>query len=532
MRSLVVATGLVIAGAVAAPAVAKADVVWLCKPGEEPNPCRESLETTVYEADGSSRVENPPLPEAPPIDCFYVYPTVSNQPTTNATKDRAPEVVAIARYQAARFSLQCRVFAPVYRQLTVASIFTGTTEQRSAGGQMAYGDVREAWREYLARDNSGRGVVLIGHSQGVRMLRQLIREEIDRNDTVRSRLVSALLLGGNVLVRKGRRDGGDFQKIPACADPRETGCAIAYSTFNEPPPDNSRFGRSPARDTSGAGFPAGPDYEVLCSNPASLAANTRTPLTTYFPSEPYPPGFIAAGIIGLFGGPPPSAPTPWLQPADRYRGRCETQAGANVLMIEGIGAARRLNPSPDETWGLHLADVNIALGELVGLVGSQAKSYLAGGGARPCLPRRGRIEPPRIGPLRLGRTRQQLLQRTGVTPVRRAPRSWRWCTEDLSGALSAVFSRGRARMLITLARGYRIGGVGVKRRLRVFLRRFPRARLVGDGVYRAGPNSALFFGVRPGGSRVRFVGVAARRVLDRPRLLDRYLDRAELPFGR
>jgi len=48
--------------------VAKAEVVWLCKPGEEPNPCRESLTTTVQAPDGSTRVEDPPLPAAPPID--------------------------------------------------------------------------------------------------------------------------------------------------------------------------------------------------------------------------------------------------------------------------------------------------------------------------------------------------------------------------------------------------------------------------------------------------------------------------------
>jgi hypothetical protein len=267
------------------------------------------------------------------------------------------------------------VYSPIYRQLTLASIYLGTPEGRAAGARIAYGDVREAWRDYLEHYNQGRGFVLIGHSQGTRMLRQLIREEVDPKPEIRRRLVSAILLGGNVLVRKGQLAGGDFRTIPACTGPTQSGCVIAFSTFNDPPPSDSRFGRAPATDTSGAGFPAGPDYEVLCTNPASLATNGRKELTTYLRGEPFTPGLISVGLVVMYGGPPPMAPTPWLRPADRYTGRCEQTAGANVLMLQGIGGARRLNPSPDATWGLHLADVNIALGELVDTVGTQAAAY-------------------------------------------------------------------------------------------------------------------------------------------------------------
>jgi Protein of unknown function (DUF3089) len=332
-----------------------------------------------------------------------------------------------------------------------------------------------------------------------------------------------------VLVRKGRRAGGDFHNVPACTSADQTSCVIAYSAFNETPPANSRFGRAPATDTSGAGFPAGPDYEVLCTNPASLAANGQTPVTTYVRSEPFP-GAIGAGLILMYGGPPPTAPTPWLQPADRYTGRCASEDGANFLMIEPIGSARTLNPSPDATWGLHLADVNIALGELVNTVASQGKAWLEGGPA--CLARRGRIEPPRVGPLRLGRTRSFLLRRAVVTPVQKTRRSWRWCTAGSSGALTAVFPGGsagaKARLLVTTAPGYRIAGVGVKRRLRGWLRRFPDARRIAPGIYQGGPKTSLFFGVRRGRSRVRFAGAATRRLLHNPRLLARHLDRAGL----
>jgi hypothetical protein len=370
---LILATAVAV---LAAAAPAHADVEWLCRPGVEPNPCRESLETTVYEPGGGSRVDNPALPDDPPIDCFYVYPTVSEQPGTNANKDKDASLTAIARYQAARFSQRCKVYAPVYRQLTLASINLATAEQRAAGGRLAYGDVREAWLDYLAHYNHGRGFVLLGHSQGTRMLRQLVREEVDPKLGVRRRLVNATLLGNNVLVRRGQRIGGDFSNIPACTAADQIRCVIAWSTFNDPPPSNSRFGRSPDSDTTGAGFPSGPSYEVLCSNPASLGVNGRKPLTSYLRSEP-PPGIIGALIVETYGGPPPSAPTPWLQPAERYSGRCEQSAGANVLMLKAIGSARKLNPAPDPSWGLHITDANIALGEEVEIVRQAGARYVA-----------------------------------------------------------------------------------------------------------------------------------------------------------
>jgi hypothetical protein len=59
----------------------------------------------------------------------------------------------------------------------------------------AYGDVRDAWRTYLRKFNRGRGVVLIGHTQGTFMLRELVKREIDRKPAARRRLISGLLLG-------------------------------------------------------------------------------------------------------------------------------------------------------------------------------------------------------------------------------------------------------------------------------------------------------------------------------------------------
>ena len=354
------------------PAGAHAATTWLCKPGANPDPCFGSLQTTVIDPSGQSHVENPSNAKKPPIDCFYVYPTVSDDKSENSDLSIDPEESAIAQYQASRFSQRCRVFAPMYRQLTLQGL--GSTPPPSAL-LTAYGDVRAAWKEYMRRYNKGRGVVLIGHSQGAGMLEQLVRQKIDPFPAARRQLVSAILLGGNVTVKQGRGVGGVFRHVRACNSPRRTSCVIAFSTFNETPPDNAIFGKPPGVLSQAFNQPESPDLQVLCTNPAALRGGSA-PLDTLVPTAPFP-GTIGLGVRVLYNGSPPTAPTPWVTPQDHFTGACvQSPNGTNVLIISPVDGARTLTPSPDKTWGLHLADANIALGNLVADVGSETKAYL------------------------------------------------------------------------------------------------------------------------------------------------------------
>jgi hypothetical protein len=351
-----------------APADARADTAWLCRPDMASDPCRGDQTTTYFASDGSSRVGRPKVPKKPPVDCFYVYPTVSNQPTSNATATADPEVRSIALYQAQRFSTRCRVFAPLYREVTAAGVSAASQTHDTSPYTTAFEDVRAAWLDYLRRHNHGRGFILIGHSQGSRMLRALIRREIDPKPKLRRRLVSAIIPGANATVK-------DFKHLPACRSKAQVGCVISYSTFNKTPPDNSRFGRTDTDPVGSAlGLPAGKGLKVICVNPAKLAHQSE--LQSLLPSEPFAPGIIAALLLKLYGGPPPSADTPWLQPSDHYTARCQTSNGAHVLMIAPVAGARTLMPSPDDTWGVHLVDVNIALGNLMTITSGQEKAWL------------------------------------------------------------------------------------------------------------------------------------------------------------
>lgn len=355
-------------------ATASAATTWLCKPGRAGgDPCTVGLDTTQLSPTGTvQRSVKVRRARRRNIDCFYVYPTVSDQQRTQATKAVDPELRAIARFQAARYSRDCRVYAPVYRQVTLQGLDSPETVS-TAVRDSAYRDVRSAWREYLRRDNHGRGVVLIGHSQGTFMLRRLVAEEIDPKASARERLVSALLLGGNVLVKTGSDRGGDFRHIRACRSSTQIGCVVAFSTFNGPVPPNALFGRP-----AGASFaPPIPGTEVLCTNPASLSGGSGS-VTPIFPSDPFPTSTTIGAGNSLIGFPfpdPASIRTPWVSAPRAYSARCSNAGGAHVLQVKSRGGAPVLNPLPDAAWGLHLTDANLPLGELTDLVRAQARQY-------------------------------------------------------------------------------------------------------------------------------------------------------------
>jgi hypothetical protein len=335
--------------------------VWLCRPGESPDPCTDDLTSTAVAANGTRTIEKASPGSDPKIDCFYVYPTVSAQKAVNANLQIDPEETSVAHEQASRYSQDCRVFAPMYRQVTVAGLFAKSSGANS--GAIAYASALAAWKDYLKRYNDGRGFVLIGHSQGAFILEQIIKSQIDTNPTLRKRLVSAILLGGNVLVPLGKDVGGDFQHVPACQADAQTGCVIAYSSFNNPPPTNSLFARTTVKGD-----------QVLCTNPASLGGGSGA-LAPYFPTH----------VVGVFSdiGKVPPVSTPWVTFPALFSAECEDSGGADWLQISDVskvGANRfALVDALGPQWGLHLYDANVALGNLVTIVGDQAMAYENGG---------------------------------------------------------------------------------------------------------------------------------------------------------
>lgn len=353
------------------PATAKTK--WLCKPSLTGDPCHTSRTATVIKADGSTSVKKFPVTGRRPVDCFYVYPTVSAQPTPNADLSIDPEQRAIATQQASRFGQVCKVFAPVYRQLTLAGIGGAEGEiNDEADPVIAFTDVRNAFFDYIKKYNHGRGFILVGHSQGAAMLKELIKRQIDKRPNLRKRMLAAYVLGGNVTVKKGSDVGGDFKNVRACHSDKQLGCVIAYSAFSETPSDDALFGRVGTGPASSNGSDPATE-KVLCTNPASLGGGTGK-LHPYFSSELFP------GVLGALIDIRPDVPTQWGSYPNLYTGTCKGEGGATWLQIDAPTNVGDPRPVGKQTigpaWGLHLSDVNIAWGNLVSIARAETKSYL------------------------------------------------------------------------------------------------------------------------------------------------------------
>ena len=359
-------SGAVAGAAAAGGSAAATGTVWLCRPGTASDPCALSLDATVVSASGVRSVQDAGASTTTRVDCFYVYPTVSTEQTANANLAIQPAERDAAFAQAARFSQVCRVWAPVYRQQTLAALFTATPSEAKADLAVAYASVLSAWQDYIAHDNDGRPIVFIGHSQGAAMLIRLLQAQVDPDAALRARMISAIILGGNVTVPDGRDVGATFQHIPACTSATATGCVIAYSSFPAQPPGDSLFGIPGQGVSVQSGQTASSGVRVLCVNPASLRGGSA-PLDAYYPNTAQTRGSL-------------SIATPWVAYPGLYDGACRHEGNATWLGVTPAAAHGDPRPlllaeSDGPEWGYHVEDVNLALGNLVDDVAAEEAAY-------------------------------------------------------------------------------------------------------------------------------------------------------------
>jgi len=351
------------------------DANWLCKPGRD-DVCADDLDATVVAADGSTEVEQLDAADDPPVDCFYVYPTTSRDqgPSSDLEPGEAEEI-STAYNQVARMTSVCRVFAPVYRQGTLSAIGGGGG---GGGNPMAdaYGDVLDAFKQFIVHESDGRPFVLIGHSQGASHLSRLVAEEIDDEPLLRDRMVSALLLGWPVTVPEGEVVGGSFQNVPLCQATDETGCVVAYSSFRStaPPPAGSLFGRA----LGGGG-------QAACVNPARPEGGGPAVLHPYFVVDQAEGSLLGGQSAQPFADPDRTAEvtTPFVTYPDLVEAECVSENGFTYLSLTVHGDPA--DPRTDDIggdltpeWGMHLVDVNVAMGDLVDLVAKQSEAFASG----------------------------------------------------------------------------------------------------------------------------------------------------------
>ncbi len=354
------------------------DQNWLCRPGRQ-DACTINLDATIVAADGSLKREAfTPDPNAA-IDCFYIYPTVSNDNFSISDLVAGPEERSVVERQFARFGSKCRMYAPMYRQTTLTQLrarLGGATAppQRSSPAQ-SNADIDEAFDYYMKNDNKGRGIVFIGHSQGAGQLTRLLAAKVD-GTPIQKQLVSALIVGSGFQVAKGKDVGGSLKSIPVCKTSNDVGCVVAYASYRDTVP--------PAAGTAVGVVKATADKEGVCVNPATLVSGKdKADADSYWSVSP--------AANGSLSGPPR-----WSSKSPLYTGfakvpglvstQCVDRDGRKWLEVhvnadpkdtraDDIPNDVMKDGAPDPFWGLHNADLNIGIGDLVELVGRQAKTY-------------------------------------------------------------------------------------------------------------------------------------------------------------
>ena len=324
---------------------------WTCRP-DMTDTCDDDTSVTMINADGTTEVATfTPDPDAP-VDCFYAYPTSSDDLTMNSDLIAGREK-EVAYQQAARLSSVCRMFAPTYRSVTLAGLFNPPAGvDRASAWMIPFEDIKDAWNHYLANDNQGRGVILLAHSQGSGHLVRLLKEVIDPSDAQRSILISAIMLGSAVAVPEGEDIGAAMQNIPLCRSNEQTGCIITYASFRDtaPPPTNAYFGKP-----GGMGA-ASPEGEMAgCTNPAALSGGTGVLKSAFVTADwAFTDPALAASIT-----------TPFMGFPDLLEAECVYANGFSYLEVhtnadptDARADSFKGDLSPE--WGTHAVDWEVA----------------------------------------------------------------------------------------------------------------------------------------------------------------------------
>jgi hypothetical protein len=342
---------------------------WLCRPDKADGACHSDQSATEVAPDGSTRPAAFARPAAPVFDCFYVYPTASEDPTPNSDMIPGRET-GVATAQFGRYGAVCRQFAPMYRSVTLAAL-----NSTSAGKPMAnidrnlnYNDVVDAWNWYLKNENKGRPVLLVGHSQGSGLLTRLVQNEIEGRPVAKL-IVAVHQPGTTVLVPPGKDVGGTYKSTPLCRGADQSGCIVVYSSFrNTNPPPTDR----PAR------FALARDGNVAsCTNPAALTGG-KVPLDLYQ---------AAASVQGA----KTAITTPYARLPGAITGECVTKGNYTYLEIviapqdatvRKVAVRGDIGNPPDPTWGMHNGDLSLPIGDMVKLAGEEYAGWAKANGKR------------------------------------------------------------------------------------------------------------------------------------------------------
>lgn len=165
------------------------------------------------------------------VDVFFLHPTTltSGEDTnrnafiSDAALNKKTDHTSVL-YQASAFN-ECRVFAPRYRQAHYRNYFDTDTTNSGHAFDLAYRDVKEAFRYFLDHYNNNRPIIIASHSQGTTHAKRLLKEFFE-NSVLKNRLVAAYIIGMYI-------PENYFTDLTMCETATETGCFVGWRTYKK-----------------------------------------------------------------------------------------------------------------------------------------------------------------------------------------------------------------------------------------------------------------------------------------------------------
>ncbi|HDS1150414.1 TPA: DUF3089 domain-containing protein [Pluralibacter gergoviae] len=206
---------------------------WLCLPDKE-GICSRDIKI-IDSKTGSSYIQKKEDVDTG-VDCFYIYPTASMDKTLMS--DLLP-----GEFEEKMWALEkinylkntCRIYTPMYRQITVPSLVQSMKDSNDMSppvwnDKTQVNDVQDAFDYYLKHFNKGRKIVIISHSQGSTIAKKLISLSIE-GKPVQKNILYIFLAGNTQLGNYKSTPYGDFKSIKTCKSVKDTGCVIAWSSY-------------------------------------------------------------------------------------------------------------------------------------------------------------------------------------------------------------------------------------------------------------------------------------------------------------
>lgn len=321
MRMALVPTEQFVAPAAAPPGRYADPALWMARPGmssDDPTQWRPRIPDTASHAPGEEPTEAPRLATIQPrgdAAIFFVHPTsyLKRDHWNAPLDDREANWRAglFVQGMASAFAPAGDIWVPRYRQAAIGAFLASDVETANRALLAAYGDVEQAFDQFLREIGPDRPIILAGHSQGSLHLSRLLRDRIAGRPVAR-RIVAAYLVGWPISMTTDLPAMG----LPACRTAENSNCILGWQSFAEPA-DASMVTR--VYDQT-EGFTGGSraGTRMLCVNPISGeldgTAERSANLGTLRPDDDLSDGFLNAGFTGatcepergfLFIGNPP-----------------------------------------------------------------------------------------------------------------------------------------------------------------------------------------------------------------------------------